>query len=163
MVNGTLEYTVSQEDNGKELKCYSENSAANVQQIVTRQIRVLYPPEYIEMRHSLADRLLPEGSKVRVICLCRGGNPLPDIEWYLAGKKLQPQSSQSVVYTVESTLDLVLKREYHDRVLECRSVNRVGSIKKEFTLGVSCNLNLYLYLCTAKKCVNKFINVHLDP
>jgi hypothetical protein len=41
VVNGTFAYTVKQDDNFKELKCYVENKAANVQQIVTKQIKVL--------------------------------------------------------------------------------------------------------------------------
>jgi hypothetical protein len=90
------------------------------------------------MRHSLENKLLNEGVKVRVVCLSRGGNPLPEIEWFLDGKKIQPSSAQSVVYTVESVLDLVLLRDYHNKVLECRSTNKVGSIKKEVTLTVSC-------------------------
>ena len=122
----------------KELKCYVENKAANVQQIVTKQIKVLYPPDYLEMRHSLEGKVVNEGVKVRLVCLSRGGNPLPEIEWYLDGKKVQPNSAQSVVYTVESVLDLVLQREHHNKVLECRSVNKVGSVKKEVTLNVSC-------------------------
>ena len=40
-VNGTFSYTVRQEHNNKELKCYAENKAANVQQILTQQIKVL--------------------------------------------------------------------------------------------------------------------------
>jgi hypothetical protein len=41
IVNGTFSHTVKQDDNNKELKCYVENKAANVQQIVTKQIKVL--------------------------------------------------------------------------------------------------------------------------
>ena len=40
IVNGTFFQTVRQEHNNKELKCYAENKAANVQQIVTKQIKV---------------------------------------------------------------------------------------------------------------------------
>lgn len=41
IVNGTFSQTVRQEHNNKELKCYVENKAANVQQIVTKQVKVL--------------------------------------------------------------------------------------------------------------------------
>ena len=41
VVNGTFSQIVRQEHNNKELKCYAENKAANVQQIVTKQIKVL--------------------------------------------------------------------------------------------------------------------------
>jgi hypothetical protein len=41
VVNGTFTHTVKLDDNFKELKCYVENKAANVQQIVTKQIKVL--------------------------------------------------------------------------------------------------------------------------
>lgn len=92
------------------------------------------------MRHNLENKVLNEGAKVRVVCLSRGGNPLPDIEWYLDGKKLSAHSSQSVVYTVESVLDLVVQREHHNKILECRSLNKVGSVKKELQLSVACKI-----------------------
>ena len=41
IVNGTFTKIVGQEHNNKELTCYAENKAANVQQIVTKQIKVL--------------------------------------------------------------------------------------------------------------------------
>ena len=41
VVNGTFSQIVRQEHNNKELKCYVENKAANIQQIVTKQIKVL--------------------------------------------------------------------------------------------------------------------------
>lgn len=92
------------------------------------------------MKHSLDNKILNEGTKVRVTCISRGGNPLPEIEWILDSKKLQPVSTQSIVYTVESTLDIVLDREHNNKVLECRSVNKVGSVKKQVTFNVSCKI-----------------------
>lgn len=41
VVNGTYYQIVRKEHNNKELKCYAENKPANVQQIVTKQIKVL--------------------------------------------------------------------------------------------------------------------------
>ena len=41
IVNGTFNLMVRQEHNNKELKCYAENKAANVQHIVSKQIKVL--------------------------------------------------------------------------------------------------------------------------
>jgi len=41
VVNGTFSQTVKHEHNNKELKCYAENKAANIIQIVTKQIKVL--------------------------------------------------------------------------------------------------------------------------
>jgi hypothetical protein len=41
VVNGTFTHTVKLDDNFKELKCYVENKPANVQQIVTKHIKVL--------------------------------------------------------------------------------------------------------------------------
>lgn len=41
VVNGTFTQTVKHEHNNKELKCYAENKAANIIQIVTKQIKVL--------------------------------------------------------------------------------------------------------------------------
>jgi hypothetical protein len=115
-------------------------------QVLICGFKIIDPPDYIEMRHSLENKLLNEGVKIRVVCLSRGGNPLPEIEWFLDNKKIQPSSAQSVVYTVESVLDLVLQRDYHNKVLECRSVNKVGTIKKEFTLNVSCKLLFFFFL-----------------
>ncbi len=73
------------------------------------------------------------------MCVSRGGNPLPEIDWSLNGKsKLQPVSTQSIVYTVESTFDLVLDREHNGRPLQCQAINKVGKLKKEVYLNVSC-------------------------
>jgi hypothetical protein len=41
VVNATFVQTVKQEHNNKELKCIVENRVANVQQVVTKQIKVL--------------------------------------------------------------------------------------------------------------------------
>ena len=41
IANATFSHVVRKEHNNKELKCFAENKAANVQQIVTRQIKVL--------------------------------------------------------------------------------------------------------------------------
>ncbi len=41
-VNATFAKTVQHSDNNKELKCYAENKLANVQQIVTQLIKVLF-------------------------------------------------------------------------------------------------------------------------
>lgn len=95
------------------------------------------------MTHTIENKTLNEGTKIRVICVSRGGNPLPEIEWLLDGKKLQPVSTQSVVYTVESILDIVLQREHHQKALECRSVNKVGNVKKQVTLQVSCKISVF--------------------
>ena len=41
VVNATFAYTVTKEHNNKEIRCLAENKLANVQQIVSKQIRVL--------------------------------------------------------------------------------------------------------------------------
>ena len=41
VVNATFAYTVQKEHNNKEIRCLAENKLANVQQIVSKQIRVL--------------------------------------------------------------------------------------------------------------------------
>ena len=82
-----------------------------------------------------------EGTKIRVICTSRGGNPLPDFEWTLTGKKMTPLSTQSIVYTVESTFDLVLQREHHEQSLQCQAANKVGVFKKSVNLKVSCKFH----------------------
>ncbi len=41
IVNGSFTKTVRPEHNNKELKCYIENKEANIQQIITKQIKVL--------------------------------------------------------------------------------------------------------------------------
>lgn len=140
VVNGTFNQLVRQEHNNKELKCYVENKAANVQQIVTRQIKVLYPPDSLDISYASENLVVNEGTKVRIVCTSRGGNPLPDFEWTLNGKtKMSPLSTQSIVYTVESTLDLVLQRDYHETMIQCQASNKVGVLKKSVNIKVSCN------------------------
>ncbi len=103
------------------------------------------------------NKIFNEGAKLRLICLSQGGNPLPEIEWNLENKKrLQPASTQSIIYTTESTLDLVLHRDHHNQLIECKSSNKVGSISKSFRLNVSCKLlkeillNIYLIFILIK-------------
>jgi hypothetical protein len=101
------------------------------------------------MSHFQTDRVLNEGTRVRVSCLSRGGNPLPEIEWTLDGTtKLKATSTNTMVYSVESTIDFILEREHHMRSLQCKAVNKVGSLTKQVVLNVSCKLS------------NKF---HLNP
>lgn len=40
-VNATFVYTVGKEHNNKEIKCIADNRAANIQQVITKQIKVL--------------------------------------------------------------------------------------------------------------------------
>lgn len=94
------------------------------------------------MIQSVENKTFNAGTKVRIECVSRGGNPLPEIEWILNGKKLTPISTKSIIYTVESTLDLILEREHHGKAIECRSVNKVGNIKKQVILHVSCNFKI---------------------
>lgn len=145
-VNGTFIQTVRQEHNNKELKCYAENKLANVQQIVTKKITVLYPPDTLEIIYPQADKTINEGTKVFVTCVSRGGNPLPDIEWTFTDSnvKLTSFKTQSIIYTRESVLELVLEREHHGKVLQCKAINKVGSLSKSATLSVSCKqLQIY--------------------
>lgn len=87
-----------------------------------------------------ANGMINEGTKVQIVCKSRGGNPLPEIEWSINSKKLSPVSSQSIIYTVDSTFDLVLGREHHNQSLICKSANKVGSLQKDVSFNVSCNL-----------------------
>lgn len=137
-VNGTFFQTVQQEHNDKELKCYAENKIANVQQIVTKTIKVLYPPDTLEIIYANDNKTVNEGTKVTVTCVSRGGNPLPNIEWTLGGKVINGAKAQSIIYTSESILELILERGHHGQVLECRAKNKVGSLTKSVKLSVSC-------------------------
>lgn len=85
------------------------------------------------------NKIFNEGSRLRLVCLSQGGNPLPEIEWNLDYKKtLKPVSTQSIIYTTESTLDLILQRDHHNQLIECKSFNKVGSLSKSLRLNVSC-------------------------
>ena len=78
--------------------------------------------------------------------MSRGGNPLPEFEWTLNGKtKMVPLSTQSIVYTVESTFDLILKREHHEEMIQCQASNKVGQLKKSVNFKVSCKYTIFLY------------------
>ena len=102
---------------------------------------VLEPPDTLEMSYSFENRMLNEGTKVRIICVSRGGNPLPEIDWSMNGKnKLPPVSTQTIVYTIESTFDLILQREHHNKPLQCQTSNKVGALKKQVSFNVSCKL-----------------------
>ncbi len=139
-VNGTFVQTVRQEHNNKELKCYAENKLANVQQIVTKVITVLYAPDTLDIIFEHVNETITEGTRVFVTCVSRGGNPLPDIEWSIVGsdEKLTGARSQSIIYTRESVLELVLERKHHGKTLQCRAANKVGSMTKFVVLSVAC-------------------------
>lgn len=138
-VNGTFVKTVTQSDNNKELKCYAENKLANVQQIVTQMIKVLYPPDSLEIIYPHENKTMNEGTKVYVTCVSRGGNPLPKIKWTLSdGSELAAAKTQSIIYTHESILELVLDRKHHNQVVTCEADNAVGSLSQSTKLRVSC-------------------------
>ncbi len=142
-VNGTFVQTVRQEHNNKELKCYAENKLANVQQIVTKVVTVLYAPDTLEIVYDQVNRTVTEGTRVLVTCVSRGGNPLPDIEWRIvgSGEKLAGARTQSIIYTRESVLELVVERGHHGKTLECKAANKVGEMKKSVVLSVACKWN----------------------
>jgi hypothetical protein len=112
-------------------------------------IALLDPPESIDINYPLANMQVIEGTRVKINCMSRGGNPLPDIEWSLTNSKakLTPLLTQSIIYTTESTLELVLHREHHNQQLQCMASNKVGFIKKVITFNVSCKLfNRFFFL-----------------
>jgi hypothetical protein len=77
----------------------------------------------------------------------RGGNPLPEIDWSMNGKsKLPPVSTQTIVYTIESTFDLILQREHHSKPLQCQTSNKVGALKKQVSFNVSCKFFVVLLI-----------------
>ena len=89
----------------------------------------------------MQNKSVNEGTKVRVICTSRGGNPLPEFDWSVLGKsKLPPVSTQSILSTVESTFDLVLQREHHGQMVQCQAVNKVSTLTKNVMFNVSCNI-----------------------
>ena len=97
------------------------------------------PPDSLDMSLKFVNGMLNEGTKVQVACKSRGGNPIPEIEWSMNAKKLTPVSTQSVVYTVDSSFDLILGREHHNQSLICKAFNKVGSLQKEVSFNISCN------------------------
>ncbi len=106
------------------------------------------PPDSLEINYANNNLTVNEGTKIRIMCVSRGGNPLPEFEWTLNGKtKLAPMSTQSIVYSVESTIDIVLKREHHGEMIQCQASNKVGQLKKFVNLKVSCKIKIKIICC----------------
>jgi nephron len=137
IVNGTFTQTAIKEFNNKELKCIAENRPAKVQQIVTQIIKVIYPADTINMTYSNDYMNVMEGTLIRVVCISSGGNPLPFHEWSINNKTYESTSSQSILYTVESYLELTVQRDHHNQPLECKAVNKVRNITQQVILTVS--------------------------
>lgn len=84
------------------------------------------------------NRSVNEGSRVRLTCTSNGGNPLPEIEWKVNGQKIGASSTRTSLNMIESNLDLVLERSHHNQVVECASVNKVNTLRRQVKLNVSC-------------------------
>ena len=91
------------------------------------------------MSFAYENKSINQGTKVRVTCVSRGGNPLPEIEWSLGDKsKLTGLKTESTMYA-ESIYEFVIEREHHNKILECKAVNKVKTLSKSVKLTVSCN------------------------
>jgi neural cell adhesion molecule len=74
---------------------------------------------------------------VYVTCVSRGGNPLPKIKWTLSdGSEPTAAKTQTIIYSHESLLELVLERKHHDQVVTCQAANSVGSLSQSVKLRV---------------------------
>lgn len=89
-------------------------------------------------------------------CVVRGGNPNVDVEWFIGGVALLPRtkvnalSTQSFMFATESTIELTLKREYHNQPIECVATNKVATVKKAVTLSVACKFKWFIFLLNFK-------------
>ncbi len=90
--------------------------------------------------YAFENKIVNEGSKIRVTCISRGGNALPEFEWSMGGTKLSGAKTKSLVSTVESVYELTLERSHHNKEIECKAFNKVGSLTKKVSLNVSCKL-----------------------
>jgi hypothetical protein len=119
---------------------------------------VVDPPDTIDLVYPEEGKTVVEGRKVRLVCKVKGGNPNAEIEWFIGGAsnkllartKLTALSTQSFISTTDSTLEIVLKREYHNQPVECVATNKVGMLKKSVHINVSCKLLLLVF----KSCFN---------
>ena len=90
-----------------------------------------------------------ENKRINLICKIKGGNPTPEIEWYIGGgsnkqllrTKLIAKSTETFLSTITSTLEISVNSSFHNQPVECLATNKVTSFKKTVNILVSCNNN----------------------
>lgn len=83
-----------------------------------------------------------EGTQIRLACVSRGGNPVPEIEWSIESmSNVTANTTHILMNTVESVLDFTITRDYHKRLIVCKSKNRVGTLSQNVSFNVTCNFD----------------------
>lgn len=136
----TFSKIVNREHNGKELKCLIENTASRVQKEIVKQIKVFYPIDSLELNFdnkAYENRSIVEGTKIKLFCQSKGGNPSATIEWKINGN-VRNGFTTAYLFSTDSYLEIELTRELHNQIVECKATNKVGSLTKSLKLNVSC-------------------------
>ena len=105
----------------------------------------LDPPDSLEIVNGYKQNTsINEGTQIRLVCVSRGGNPLPSIDWEIETvTEPKANTTNTVVNTVESVLDFTLTRDFHQRPFICKTTNRAGSLTRNVSFNVSCKSLLF--------------------
>jgi hypothetical protein len=99
------------------------------------------------------NRTVIENRRINLVCKVKGGNPPPEIEWYIGGGsnkqllriKYLAKSTETFLSTITSTLEIVVNSSFHNQPVECLATNKVTSFKKTVNILVSCNYRTHTH------------------
>ena len=84
-----LSLTIRPEDKVRTVSCYANNLALSETKVETHVVTVLYPPEAPTISGYRSGEVLEEGEVRRVKCTALSGNPLPQLEWWVEGERVE--------------------------------------------------------------------------
>ncbi|CAJ0609996.1 unnamed protein product [Cylicocyclus nassatus] len=131
-----LQWRPRRSDYRKVLTCEANHPESHSQIRTNLTLNVLYPPDQPKVS-MVGDSYVRAGDNVTLACVVTGGNPPPEVSWYLKDRLLSARY-QYDLQTQESRNTYSFLAEPEDNLAnyECRASNRKGQEPKTTTIHV---------------------------
>lgn len=128
-------------DKSKSISCYANNFALSETKVETHIVTVLYPPDELSITGYKQGDILQEGSLRRIKCTALSGNPLPELEWFAADKKVEGakiEKAESGTF-VSSEISIKVDRSDNGKSYQCKAKSEATEepFRKSVALKVS--------------------------
>ncbi|KAK6032293.1 immunoglobulin domain protein [Ostertagia ostertagi] len=114
-------------DHKKVLTCEAAHQDSGTQIRTNLTLNVLYPPDRPRVSMLNGDSFVRAGDNVTLACVVTGGNPPPDVSWYLKDRLLDARFHYDMqTQETKNTYSFLAEPEDNLASYDCRASNRVG-------------------------------------
>ncbi|KAE9414335.1 hypothetical protein Angca_002728 [Angiostrongylus cantonensis] len=124
-------------DHKKVLTCEANHDDSSTQIRTNLTINVLYPPDRPRISMLSGDSFVRAGDNVTFVCVVIGGNPPPELSWYLKDRLLSARYQYNIqTQETMNTYSFLAAPEDHLANYECRASNKKGQEPQTRTVHV---------------------------